>query len=212
MEEVRGYALTDTPLPVVGINGSDWINARIFTLLHEFAHLLLGKPGISDQKDYPKSVKSPDQRVERWCNAFAAEVLVPRKSLESLPEVRAVSSSKSWSDSELEDLANKFSVSRAVILGRLLTIGKTSEEEYWPRLEALRKAAEEAEKPSVPVPVPRRVVRAVGKPFARIVVGAYDREAITSSDLAEYLGMRLKHLGKVREALSLRRAVSEPRA
>jgi len=205
VDEVRGFAITDTPLPLIGLNSSDSINARIFTLLHEFGHLLLGKPGVSNLKENPQVVFA-DQKIEQWCNAFAAEVLVPTSSLLSIGVVIRTKSERNWEEGELSEIADKFSVSRAVILGRLLTLGKTSSKFYWSKLEAYRRAAEEAEPSSGFPPYHRRIVRAVGKPFARIVVGAYDREAITPSDLAEYLGMRLKHLDKVREDLSLSRA------
>jgi Zn-dependent peptidase ImmA (M78 family) len=206
VREVRGYAITDTPLPLIGLNSSDSVNGRIFTLLHEFAHLLLGKPGVSNLKEYP-SVISADQRIEQWCNAFAAEVLVPTSVFMSISDVKDTSGERMWDDDDLSRLASKFFVSRDVILGRLLTFGKVSSSFYWSKLEEYRKAAEEASSESGGfIRHHQKIVRGVGKPFARIVVGAYDREAITASDLAEYLGMRLKHLGNVRTALSPSRA------
>jgi hypothetical protein len=45
-------------------------------------------------------------------------------------------------------------------------------------------------------------VRDVGKPFARLVVDAYRSDAITGSDLSEYLGVRLKHLPAIEARLS----------
>ncbi len=206
VEEVRGFAITETPLPLIGLNGADSPNARIFTLLHEFAHILLGKPGVSNLKEYPKVV-SADQKVERWCNALSAEVLVPRKAF--LKQIVDLNASSEWNDEDISELANEFFVSREVILGRLLTLGHMTQENYWDKMQAYRRAAiaavaeKKKEKSSGGPPVHRRIVRSVGKPFARIVVGAYDRRAITPSDLAEYLGMRLKHLGNVRAALSL---------
>jgi hypothetical protein len=55
-------------------------------------------------------------------------------------------------------------------------------------------------KDGIPLSPAIAVVKAVGKRFARLVLGAYHAERITGNDLANYLGIRLKHLEKV-EAL-----------
>ena len=41
----------------------------------------------------------------------------------------------------------------------------------------------------------------LGKQFIRIVLGAYHQEAITSSEVSDYLGTRLKHLPKIERAV-----------
>jgi Zn-dependent peptidase ImmA (M78 family) len=55
-------------LIAVNIKEAEW-TARSFTLLHEYGHLLLRKPGISDENSR--------NRVEAWCNRFAAAALMP---------------------------------------------------------------------------------------------------------------------------------------
>lgn len=206
VEEIRGYAITEAPLPVIGLNGSDRPNARIFSLLHEFAHILLGKPGVSNLRQYP-TVASSDQRVERWCNRFAAEVLIPESVFLRIKSVAATRGERDWDDEEIEELANRFFVSRLALVARLVGLKKASFGFFVRKRNEYKREAEEASsETSGFMRYHNKIVRAVGKPFARIVVGAYDREAITASDLAEYLGMRLKHLGNVRAALSPLRA------
>jgi transcriptional regulator with XRE-family HTH domain len=46
VEEARGFSLTDGGLPAVVVNSSDAITARIFTVFHEYAHLLLDAAGV----------------------------------------------------------------------------------------------------------------------------------------------------------------------
>ena len=206
VEEIRGYAITEVPLPVIGLNGADSPNARIFSLLHEFAHILLGKPGVSNLKQYPV-VASSDQKVERWCNQFAAEVLIPESVFLGINLVAETQGQSDWNDEEIEELANRFFVSRLAIISRLIGLGKAPFELFVRKRNEYKREAEEAgSEKSGFLRYHDKIVRAVGKPFARIVLGAYDREAITASDLAEYLGMRLKHLGNVRAALSPSRA------
>lgn len=113
VEEFRGFALADNFAPVVFINAADSKAAQMFTLVHELAHLWLGESGISD----PTTGEVPDQDIERWCNAVAAEVLVPRADLERL-YVADVPVAE-----EIQDLARAFKVSTLVALRRLFEAG-----------------------------------------------------------------------------------------
>lgn len=70
-EEFRGFAIADDYAPVIFINAADIPQAQIFTLLHEFAHLLVGESGVSDLS--PRN----SNRIEKFCNTLAAEFLVP---------------------------------------------------------------------------------------------------------------------------------------
>ena len=76
VDEFRGFAICDKIVPAVFINGKDVKVAQAFTLMHELAHLWLGESGISDFS-ISHSSDADQNRIERKCNAVAAEVLVP---------------------------------------------------------------------------------------------------------------------------------------
>lgn len=77
-KSIRGFCLeTDVNRYIVVNAQSQNYRARIFTAIHELAHLHLGQPGIVD----PISARLP---IERLCNAIAAEFLLPTGSLERL--------------------------------------------------------------------------------------------------------------------------------
>lgn len=200
VHEARGFSLSEPILPVIGLNGSDSVNGRIFTLIHEVGHLLLGDGGSCDLGDYT-DVSSPPVPVEVFCNAFAGALLVPRPALLEDAAVRNATAATSWSQSELERLARRFRTSREVVLRRLLTIGRTDEHFYgnW-REAALTLPGRDkgaTGRPSVAV----MTVRDVGKPFARLVIDAYHADSITGSDVSEFLGVRLKHLPAIERRL-----------
>src|SRR5262249_38324902 len=67
----RGFTIFDERgIPAAVINGQDSEGpARTFTLFHEYAHLLIRKPGVSDQ--------NRKNATEKWCNEFAAYFLMP---------------------------------------------------------------------------------------------------------------------------------------
>lgn len=118
VQEFRGFAIADPLAPVIFINLADAPSARLFTLIHELAHIWLGQSGISDA--------SPDshRREEIFCNAVAAEFLVPEEEFQTHWRVL-----ENWRDN-LPPLEAHFRVSQWVIARRALTLGKIGREDY----------------------------------------------------------------------------------
>ena len=80
VEDARGFALADDLPSIVVINSKDTIEARLFTLMHEFGHILLGETVI----DIPDESLKNRNNVERWCNAFSSSFLLPEESAREL--------------------------------------------------------------------------------------------------------------------------------
>jgi Zn-dependent peptidase ImmA (M78 family)/transcriptional regulator with XRE-family HTH domain len=86
-DEFQGFILSDPYSPLIFINGADFKSAQMFTLAHELAHVWLGRDGVFDLPDFQPA----DNAVERFCNAVAAELLIPAAELEEMwPHVHRV--------------------------------------------------------------------------------------------------------------------------
>ena len=111
-DEFRGFALSDPLAPLIFVNGADTKAAQMFTIAHELAHIWLGTSALSNLS----AVSGPGfRREEVWCNAVAAELLVPLAGLQS-----NLQQDEPLSDTLLSRLAQTFKVSSLVILRRLL--------------------------------------------------------------------------------------------
>src|SRR5262249_1385864 len=78
VEEMRGISIPHGPLPVILLNSADAPHGRIFTLVHEFAHILLTNAG-HETSSLEGQRKPEDQKLERISNRFAAAALMPRQ-------------------------------------------------------------------------------------------------------------------------------------
>lgn len=138
--ELQGLSLppAEGGPPVVLINQSDWINARIFTLLHELGHLVLAhEGGICDP--WRQGPRLDAHTLEARCNRLAGAVLVPGGHLQAQPE--AEQAARDTEDDLvmklLRTLANRYSVSNQVIWYRMRETGLVGDVRFnslWPQL------------------------------------------------------------------------------
>lgn len=106
VSDCRGFALIDRNAPFVFVNGGDAQVAQTFTLIHEFAHVLIGyESGVGDEDSIVNSSEN-----ERYCDKVAAYFLVPEGLFRQL-----------WTgdtDEIYANLAKRFKVSRYTIARR----------------------------------------------------------------------------------------------
>jgi Zn-dependent peptidase ImmA (M78 family) len=213
-EEMRGFSLHYDELPVIVTNGKDWPRGRSFSLMHEYAHLLLHSPGLCDQLVL-EDPQTDERRLEQRCNLMAAEMLVPAAELAAETAVaRAPDGYTGWTDEVLLRLARPFGVSAETVLRRLLFLGKTTQAFYAERREHFlriydqaeqRRQARKKDKPSGDYY--RTHARDLGKGYVRQVVTAYRTSVIGTYTTADYLDAPVRAIDGLARAASLR---SEP--
>lgn len=195
-EEFRGIALADPVAPFVVINSNDAKAAHTFTLLHELAHIWMGKTGISNLS--PFADRKEAHGLEAFCNRVAAEFLMPKDSfLDTWVHMH---------DRELrhavENIAVEFSISRAAAANRLwklriidgddwLDLYESYQEEWRTHRERLRA------RPGGPSYHTTKRSQ-LGSALIRTVLGAVDAGAITYTRASRILGVNAKNFDALR--------------
>lgn len=118
VSEFRGFAISHELAPIVFINSADAPAARLFTLVHELAHIWIGSTGVSS------AGVDANRKEEAFCNAVAGEFLVPEVMFRS--HWRKIDD---W-QIQLPELASIFRVSKLVIVRRACEFGFISHEQY----------------------------------------------------------------------------------
>ena len=136
LEEARGFAIYDKDVPIIGINEEDRPPAKSFSIIHDLVHLYKRESSLCNTM-----FNRFDARLEEvFCNAVAGELLVPEKALEDFLKKEHLISP--YDAKDIEKMAKKFSVSRDVIIRRMLDVGKIGEPEYNSYADMFRKELE----------------------------------------------------------------------
>jgi Zn-dependent peptidase ImmA (M78 family) len=198
--EARGFSIVERPLPAVVVNIKDSVYGRVFTLMHELAHVLLNRGGICDVDE---ATEEQHEDVEVFCNHVAGAALVPRDALLSSEFVAGRRGQTTWQDEVLRAMSRMFHASRETVLRRLLILNLTTPAYY--REQHRRFAAEYAQRAAQQqqgfAPHHRVQISGAGPLFTQLVLDAFNRERITASDVADFLSIRVKHLPEIERDL-----------
>lgn len=207
LAEMRGFSISTGPIPVIVVNALDWPRGQVFSLLHEFAHLMLREGGLCDLLE-PDTGQA--RRVEAWCNAVAAATLMPASAFLD-NEVLRPPGVRSWDEDVLSQLSGRWGVSREAVVRRLVTLDRASmafymqkRAEYQEVYARMREEERLRRRQSRGGPPPYRMtVRDRGRPYVRLVLDAYQRDQITPSSVSTLLSLKLKHLAALEQEVGL---------
>ncbi len=204
VKEARGFVISDPYAPFVFINSKDSDNAKLFTLLHELAHLWLDISGVPDH--FLNSYKSKKSNIESFCNQTAAEILMPQQKIKSFSEVTG------FTIQELKEFINKhcktLKVSSLALLVRLKSLSLIKSQifeilktEYIKESEQYRKKREEKIKKTRGGPNSNLLkIYANGESFTKIVFFSYKEGVLSGREASNLLDMKLGSLEKAIES------------
>jgi Zn-dependent peptidase ImmA (M78 family) len=193
VEDARGFALADDPPNIIVINSKDSIEARLFTLMHEFGHIILGETVI----DLPEESLSARSNIEAWCNAFSSAFLLPKEV--SIELFNKNKNTLTETDT-LNTLSKRYKVSKAVLLVKMVNLRYISRENfesvlarYAPREEKVEKK----EKHAIRLASDQKCLSEVGNKFVSLVTNNFDKELITYNDALSFLSIKSRNFDKV---------------
>jgi Zn-dependent peptidase ImmA (M78 family) len=142
-----------------------------------------------------------DQSLERASNRFAAATLMPRE--EFFSELSRYSGALEGDEERLRLFSQRIKVSPEAILRRLLTFRRVSLELYRRKRRGwMEHSWYKFPESSGGPPIETRVLSSAGRSFVSLVVEGYQRNAVSSSSVSDYLGIQLKFLPRIVEAMT----------
>jgi Zn-dependent peptidase ImmA (M78 family)/DNA-binding XRE family transcriptional regulator len=206
LSEMRAFAQRSRPFPVIALNGKDTVTGKLFSLVHELAHILLDADDLADEPVHIFRAISAGKTTgddEAFCNRVSAATLVPERDLLSQPLVAAANAHTEWDDAALRALSDRYRVSREAMLLRLLSLGKTSNDFYQRKRSQfaaeLQQRAEREIDRGGGGDYYRQKVRDLGRGFVLSVASAYEHGEISSRDVTRFLDAQLGHVPKLVE-------------
>ncbi len=193
IEDARGFALSDDFPRVIVVNSGDLIEARIFTLIHEFGHILLGDTEIS----IPNFEHT--NKTEKWCNEFASAFLFPHEMAKKAFEENNDSLVES---NTLKRLSNKYKLSKSMLLYNMVKLKFITPYDYEQILSKFTKK-EHSEKviSGGGVSAEKKCLSELGTSFVSLVADNIDKKTITYSDALDYLSIKSRNFTKLMNKL-----------
>jgi len=193
---VIGAAIFYEQQPIILVKRGGGANERkLFTLLHEYAHLLFGKSAINDITSQSVGyLNNSESKLEAECNSLAAEILVPSHKVNSAQLERLTPKEM------MEALALEFRVTYSTAAVCLKRLGLINGHDLAELLDERNKAAAEKKHSKTgEIKIPREHImrQDMGKPTFRLVLNAYASGLLDIFDASSILNLRVKKIDKL---------------
>jgi len=198
-DKLRGFSIVDETIPVIGIKrGGESPTGKIFTLFHELGHIFLNEGGLCDLSE------NTNLEIEKWCNAFSAEVLIPTPELLQMEIVlqQKQIGLKTWAKSDLITLGSHFHVGPLAILRSLLGNNLTTPDFYKEKHQTWNKPQFGRAKNPEGRNIAKETIKEKGRTYISLAFSAYDQNRIDLKDLSDFLGIKLSYIPKTRQLMN----------
>lgn len=176
VDDCRGFALVDSYAPFIFVNSKDAKSAQIFTLIHEFAHLLVGYSAGVGNIDITKT-----NATEQFCDSIAADFLMPKTFFDIL-----------WiaAPNDFDTLAKRSKLSRYVMLRCAKDYGHIDEQTYWQLYNKWQSEPVIAAKKGLGGDFYINVIRRTSRTFLLYVNSALGNNAILHTEAYRLTGLK----------------------
>ena len=211
-EEARGFSIAEEGYAAVVVNGRETPHARIFTLFHEYAHLLLDEIVICNNQSDASS--NPFIRsVEGWCNTFAGAFLLPKEEVDGDRKTQKFLQAGDFVKAATA-MSSHFRVSKDAALIRLRVLHLISEEDLGRSRVVIQSTGTKTKKGETSLnqgenltsPDKKIIVNPVtqclsekGSPFVSLVLKNEAAGKITYRDVTDYLDLKSKQIDKLKQ-------------
>ena len=215
-KDVTGFCLNDDAFPIICLNSGQPKPRQIFTLLNEFGHLLFdfNHLELNDVEHHLAHMSDADRRVEIACQQFAGSTLIPDADFGLLADSGY---EQHYFDQYVTDLARTYWAGEEVVLKKLLdrqivdlgfyrqTLGRWRSERAFNELSTSARAASSSPTERPPAEHSRsgrsyygRQASYLGEKYISEAFKAFEEGRIDESELADYLGVKGRHLDGLR--------------
>ena len=189
IEDTRGFSIVEKSLPVIVVSAADAIHARIFTLFHEYGHLLLHEPGICIPGE-TRTTRSHRSHVEAWCNSFAGAFLLPSDALAEDSTVQAYQNGDKTLAEASAKLSRRYKVSVQVVVRRMHTAGLIDDESFRNEAQLLLArvpVTKPIEKKKIVIRPERKCLQEQGRRYVGLVLESEHRQIISEVNPKSWL-------------------------
>jgi Zn-dependent peptidase ImmA (M78 family) len=184
-DSCRGFSIWDDSAPLIAINTAFLPEARVFTLIHEIAHLA-SRTNSACAEDVVERARAGD-RVERWCDRVAAAVLIPHDALTKVLSEVPRRTTRGGDLRTVGSVAARFRVSRRAAALRLIEHDAAS----WSLFKSFPPQAERGRQSGGGQGLTRAELRRLkyGQRTMSVFRDALSNDVVGAGDVVDYLGM-----------------------
>jgi Zn-dependent peptidase ImmA (M78 family) len=193
IEEIRGMSFNYKILPIIAVNKKDSDRAKVFTMFHELAHLIRRTSNIC-LIDFNERADGE----EKNCNNMAANILIPKEELNN-----SIKNIDIRLDEEIEKIADKFTVSKFVIIKRLFdlnkiefTIYKNKYNKYLNEFNEIKEIKRKSGQKVIVLP-DKKLISSNGNLFPQIILDAYYDGKISFGEVCNTLNVKSKYVENI---------------
>ena len=193
--DISGFSLIDEVFPIIMLNNSTSKNRQIFSIFHELAHILMSDSGIT-KDDYINKFYLFGElgKIETFCNKFSNEFLFPAEEFNKWLNIKI-------DDESIAQLADRYSVSREMVLRKYLDKKIITSEFYLENVERWNKEYYKKDKKKSGGDYYRTQAHYLGRNYLALAFNGYYQGRYTIEQLADYLNVKVSSVSGIEREL-----------